>query len=264
MARKKKTVEEMVGHATEVPRDGWGRPMIIPLEGGKPVAYQRCTTFIDVLSDRFQLELWKQRQVAIGLGRRPDLVFRAGSTTDKDVLNSVCEAAMEAAGSSAAATIGTSLHEITEHFDRGENPLIPDGYKNDLFAYVCATAHLVKRDIEVFVVHDELKVGGTFDRVVVVDDHAYVADLKTGGIEYDTAKITMQLAVYANSQRYSPATGERSPLDADTERGIIIHLPAGTGTCALYWVDLVQGLVGVKLAAEVRAWRKQKAKLGTF
>lgn len=260
MARRRKT-EAVVGHATEVPRDGFGRPLITPVGGGKPVAYQRCTTFIDMLSDRYQLEAWKQRQVAVGLSRRPDLLLRAGSTDDKDTLNQVCEDALEAAGSSAAATVGTAIHEITERIDRGEKPAIPASHSDDLLAYIMATATLKKRDIEVFVVHDELKVGGTFDRVLEVNGGAYVADLKTGNIDYDTAKISMQLAVYANSKRYSPATGERSELGVSTEKGIIIHLPVGTGTCDLYWVDLVRGLEGVKLCAKVRDWRKTKMTL---
>lgn len=257
-ARKAKTEAQVVGHATEIPRDGFGRPLVVPPEGGKPVAYQRCTTFIDVLSDRYNLEAWKQRQVAIGMSKRPDLVLRAGSTTDKDVLNELCEQAMEAAGSSAAATIGTALHELTERWDRGEKPQLPERYAPDIFAYLGATAGMAKRDIEVFVVNDELKVGGTFDRVLMIGGEGYVADVKTGSIDYDTAKIGMQLAVYANSKRYTPA-GKRSDLNVNTERGIIIHLPAGEGKCDLYWVNLKQAMVGVKLAAEVRAWRKVKA-----
>ena len=63
----------------EIPRDHFGRPLVIPPGGGKPVPYRRCTTFIDVLADRFNLELWKQRQVAVGLSRRPDLLLMASS-----------------------------------------------------------------------------------------------------------------------------------------------------------------------------------------
>jgi hypothetical protein len=260
-ATKAKSEAAVVGHATEVERDGFGRPLIIPVGGGKPVAYQRCTTFIDMLSDRYQLEAWKQRMVAIGMSKRPDLVLRAGSTLDKDTLNDVAEAALEAAGSSMQATIGTALHELTERWDRGERPQLPESHAPDIFAYLGATAGIVKRDIEVFVVHDELKVGGTFDRVLEIDGGAYVADLKTGNIDYDTAKIAMQLTVYANSKRYDPKTGARSVLGVSTERGVVIHLPAGEGKCSLYWTDLVQGMKGVQLAAQVRAWRKDKAKL---
>ena len=252
---------DTVGHKTAIPRDKFGRPLIMPPDGGKPSAYQRCTTFIDVLSDRYQLEAWKQRQVAVGLSLRPDLVLRAGSTKDKATLDKVCEAALEAAGSSAAATTGTALHELTERIDRGEAVTVPDAWRADIAAYQVATAFLGKRDIEVFVVNDALRVGGTFDRVLVIDGRAYVADLKTGSIDYDAAKITMQLAVYANSRRYDPETGERSDLGVNIERGIIIHLPAGAGRCTLYWADLNTGWDGVNLAAEVREWRRTKAVL---
>lgn len=258
----RKRIDSAVGHASDVPRDGWGRPLVIPLGGGKLVPYQRCTTFIDALSDRHNLELWLQRQVAVGLARRPDLVLKASSADDnKEVLNDVCEAAREAAGATMKATIGTALHAITEQIDRGGAPTVPPDYAEDVWAYMGTTAPLVKRDIEVFVVHDELKVGGTFDRVVEVKGQAYVADVKTGNIEYDAAKITMQLAVYAHSERYDVATGERSPLNVDQNIGLVIHLPAGEGVCKLYWTDLVRGWEGAQLAAQVRAWRKQKVTL---
>jgi hypothetical protein len=233
--------------------------LVIPKGGGKPVAYQRCTTFIDVLSDRHNLENWLQRQVALGLARRPDLLLKVSSVVDdKGALDEVCEAAKEAAGSSMKATIGTALHALTEQVDRGQKPVIPPSHADDIFAYIGATAHLVKQDIEVFVVNDELEVAGTFDRVVIDAGKPTIADLKTGNIDYDAAKITMQLAVYANSQRYDPKTGARSPLGADRTRGLVIHMPAGEGKCEIYETDLVQGMIGVKLAAEVRAWRKKK------
>lgn len=257
----KKSLAAVVGHATDIPRDRWGRPLIVPpIGGGKPVPYQRCTTFIDVLSDRHNLEAWLQRQVAIGLARRPDLLLKVSSAGEnKSVLDDACEAAKEAAGATVKSTIGTALHALTEQLDRGEAPSIPVAHQNDVFAYLMATCDFVKRDIEVFVVHDGLEVGGTFDRILVDKaGEAFVADLKTGSIEYDAAKITMQLTVYANSERYDLATGARSPLNVSKTRGLVIHMPAGQGTCEIYEADLVRGLVGVQLAAEVRAWRKQK------
>src|SRR5215204_3364938 len=109
----------------EPERDRWNRPLIIPPDGGKPVAYTRVTTFIDCLEDTYQLQLWKQRTTAVGLALRPDLLLRVGSLgpqPDKledegahykkwrDAINKVCDQALEAGEASAAANIGTALH----------------------------------------------------------------------------------------------------------------------------------------------------------
>lgn len=230
--------------------------MVIPPGGGKPKAYRRCTTFIDVLEDRFALELWKQRNVAQGLAARPDLVLKAASAAgDKDTLNEVCKEAAEHAGQSAAATTGTALHAITEQLDRGLTPTIPPTSQPDIDAYRRATHDLKMADIEVFVVHDDLQVGGTFDRIVEWHGKRFVADIKTGRVDYGQAKIAMQLAIYAGSRRYDPATGQRSPLDVDPDWGLVIHLPAGAGECTIWWTNLADGRVGVDVARRVWSWR---------
>lgn len=246
----------------EVPRDRWGRPKIVPPGGDKLVPYRRCTRFIDVLDDRYKLEEWKQRQVADGLARRNDLLLKAASANgDKNLLNEVCEAASEAAGSSAASTTGSAVHKITEQIDRGEDPVVPPNAQGDVDAYRQETKHLEVKHIEVFVVHDELQVGGTFDRIVKLDGVRYVADVKTGRIDYGASKIAMQLAVYARAQHYHPKSFERAPLDVNTSRGLVIHLPAGSGECSLHWADLDAGWEGVEIAHQVWQWRKRKGLL---
>ena len=247
----------------QIERDRWGRPLVMLGDGsGKKVSYKRCTTYIDVLDDRYQLELWKQRQVADGLARRPDLVLKAAAAAgDKDELNEVIKLAMEAAGSATAATTGSALHSLTEQVDRGAAPIIPPGSAADIDAYRTATAHLKMRLIEVFVVHDELRVGGTFDRVVELDGVLYVADIKTGSIDYAGSKIAMQLALYSRSQLYDIRSGKRSELGVDQRRGLVIHLPAGSGECTLHWCDLDAGWEGVQLARQVWDWRARKGLL---
>ena len=54
-------------------RDRYGRPLIIPAGGGKPCPYRRCTSFVDVNADKYGLQQWEKRQVAIGLAQRDDL-----------------------------------------------------------------------------------------------------------------------------------------------------------------------------------------------
>lgn len=250
---------------TEVSRDRWKRPLITPPGGGKPEPYTRCTTYVGALEDTYNLEKWKMRMTAIGLGARPDLMLAVQAcdpVRDKEALNGHCDAAVEAASASAAANMGTAVHKLTEAVDRGELQLadVPAVARQDIAAYidVMRQAKLEVLGIEQFVVQDTIKVGGTFDRTLKLGGKTYIGDVKTGSLDYGMGKIAMQLAVYANSRAYSPATGERTDLDVDLERAIVIHLPIGTGKCFLRWVDIATGWEGVHLAGQVREWRKRK------
>lgn len=250
-------------------RRKYGRPLVIP-PGGKPgdklVPYTRCTTFVDCLDDKFKLQQWQQRMVALGLAQRPDLLLSVSAhSDDRDKLDELCDAAREAATASAAATTGTAVHRLTERLDRGEDlGVIPDAAAVDVKAYEQATAALTALHIERFLVNDELRVGGTPDRVVEYGGRNYIADLKTGSIDFAGLKIAMQLAMYAHSQLYDVPTGARSALpDVDLERAIVIHLPAGSGKCTLHWIDIAAGWEAVQIAKQVREWRNRGRKLLT-
>jgi len=253
-----------------VPRDRWGRPLVVPPDGGPPVAYTRCTTFVGVLEDTYQLSLWQQRMVAIGMAERPDLQMaayalrdaqRSGDKQGKRELNKICSKAIEVAGGSVAANTGTALHSLSEKVDRGEDlGPVPEVFKADLRAYWSATRELEVVAVEDFVVVDDLRVGGTFDRLVKYRGRHYIADIKTGGIDFGIGKIAMQLSMYSRGVRYDHTTQERSPLpeDVSQERGIVIHLPAGQQRCTLHWVDLAAAWDAIGLAAQVREWRARK------
>lgn len=246
---------------TDLQRDRYGRPLVVPPGGGKPVAYTRCTSFVSVLEDTYNLSRWQQRQVAVGLAQRPDLVSLAGAKADdKGTLNEVVDAAMEAAQSSRAANVGTTIHALTELVDAGADlASIPAEHRADLEAYARATEFLRHEHIEAFTVHDTLRIGGTPDRISTLPDgRRVIADVKTGSVEYGMGKIAQQLAVYAHSFLYDTATHDRTEHHADTAVGIVIHLPAGSGTCELIEVDLAAGWQAVQLSAQVRAWRARK------
>lgn len=249
------------GPAAEIPRDGWGRPKITPPDGGKAVAYTRCTTYVAALEDTYGLTKWKMRQVALGLADRSDLLLAVSAhRDDKKELDRIADKAMEAARSSAAATTGTALHTLTELHDQGRAiGVLPDSARADLNAYITATAHLRYAAIEQFRVLDELRIGGTADRVIDLGDRYRIGDVKTGDIELGIGKIAMQLAVYARSVAYT-GDGTRhpdaKPMDLDT--ALIVHLPAGQGRCTLVEVDIAAGWEAVQLAAQVRAWRARK------
>jgi hypothetical protein len=256
---------------TEPPRDYWGRPLVIPPGGEKPIPYTRCTTFVDTLDDPFNLTMWKRRMVAIGLSHRPDLLFRVSSLGPeppkdgddgaayrqwKKQLDETCDAAAEHAKASASATIGTALHALTERIDRGQDVgAVPAEYLPHLHAYEQATNNFTAVHIERFTVYDDYRIGGTPDRVLQMDGHSklLIGDLKSGSVEYGLLKIAQQLAVYAHSQLYNHQTGQRAGLgNIDTERGVVIALNAKTGRCDLHWVDLVKGWNAVQISKQVR------------
>src|SRR5438270_13235274 len=124
-------------------------------------------------------------------------------------MQELCDAAMEAASSSAKATIGSALHALTDRIDRGQDVgIVPEQYKPHLKAYEEATACLTVVHIERFVVCDELQVAGTFDRLVRVEGHPklVIADTKSGNVDYGVGKIAIQEAVYAHGQLYDHLT----------------------------------------------------------
>lgn len=262
---------------TEVKRDRYGKPLIIPpggKPGGKLVAYNRASSFGDALDDRYFLEKYLQRMAVKGLASRPDLYLAATVTPleNKSKLNQLVEAAITAAGGGVKASIGTSLHSLTEAMDRGEDlPVVPAEYRDDLAAYEAATSVFEHVSIERFLVCDALQVAGTPDRVTknVVPlnfDDGFslvpalrIGDLKTGSSNGFLGQHCVQLAIYAHSDYYDPGTGERTPIEGvDQNWGVIFHAPAGEGRCDLYAVDLQAGWEAALLAADVRAYRKRK------
>lgn len=244
----------------EIDRDRYGRPLIVPKAGGKPVAYTRATTIANSLDDPSALTAWKMRMAAIGLTVRSDLLLAiSAAQEDKMAINKYIEDAMEVAGASRAATIGTALHSFAEKLDLGQDiGPIPDEWAADLVAYQKATEQLNKIFIEQFCVLDKYKIAGTPDRVVEYKGERFIADIKTGRIDHPN-NIAIQLAIYANGSPYDVATGRRGSWgDVNKDKAIIIHLPAGTGLCKLVWIDIAEGWKGVQFAMKVREWRDKK------
>jgi hypothetical protein len=244
---------------TEVPRDRWGRPLITPPEGGKPVAYTRATTLAGTMDDRNALEKWMCRQTALGLADRTDLyVAVSAHRDDKQRLNQIVQEAQDAAKSSAAATRGTAVHALTELVDLDQPlPSLPDDVASDLDAYRNAMRRVEVEAVEQFLVCDELQAAGTADRIVRLDGTRYILDLKTGStLNYSWGAIAQQLAIYAHGTIYNPADGTRTPIDVDRDIAIVAHLPAGQGTCQLWTVNIEHGWHAAQLSARVRAYRR--------
>ena len=89
-----------------------------------------------------------------------------------------------------------------------------------------------------------------------------VADIKTGQHEprYPHAA-TIQIAIYSRGHLYEPGAGRIGylpDLNVDQDHGLLIHLPAGTGTCDLYLLDLQVGWQLAETATAVKASFRDK------
>lgn len=257
----------------DIPRDQWKRPLIRPIGGGEPEAFTRVSTLAKSLDDLNNLMAWAERKTAAGLVMRPDLQTKiagilANGDPDNDwklkrELNGVCREAKEAAGATQARNKGTGFHALTEAIDRGNEPAyVPEADKSRLDDYRRALHGFKSLEVELFCVNDQLRAAGTFDRLLLCpDSRVRVADLKTG--KNDVAypfSATVQIATYANSQRYNPETGERSPLHAalDLTTGLLIHLPP-SGGCEVIPLDIEMGWEAAQCATTVRQFRSLKA-----
>jgi CBS domain-containing protein len=210
---------------------------------------------------------WKVRTALLGIIERPDLHLAvAAHRDDKDELDKIGERALEAGQANFASTVGTALHSLTEKIDRGQEPgYVPPEYVADIEAYQAATQDMERVHIEQMVVLDDLKVAGTPDLVVSYQKSKcyYIADKKTGSVDYPL-KMAAQLAIYSRGKLYNPDTGTRTPVTVHQDRAIILHMPARTGQCIPYWVDLTVGWEAVQLALQVRDIRKRKHLLTPF
>ncbi|GIF02242.1 hypothetical protein [Paractinoplanes rishiriensis] len=261
-------------------RDRHDRPLIHVPGRDKLVAYTRCTTFVDCIEDKTALATWGKRMVLAGAARDPRIITRArtldpNEATDKQALNHLAVQAERVAGADTKRDQGTHLHTLSEHADRGQPlPGASPADIADLGAYLGATVHLDVVHIERLVVVDSLKVGGTPDRIYHYRGPgpdgepfagALIGDLKTGSVERGALKMAMQLAIYSRAVFYDHHTRTRAPLpDVNQRWGLIVHLPAGTAQCTVYWIDLTAGWDAVQVAKRVRELRRTRKLLRPF
>ncbi|WLW38509.1 exonuclease [Streptomyces phage Vanseggelen] len=220
---------------------------------------------------------------------------------DKKKLDALAERAVDVSGANDKREKGTHLHTLSEFVDAGK-PLpfgTPQKDVEDMMAYMLATSVLKVHAVEQFVVVNELNVGGTFDRTYEYDGPGpdgkpisglFIGDLKTGSVEYGALKMASQLAIYSRGEKYDHthfpvdhqdkkalAAWKKVAVDAEQAEkaysplppvnqdwGIIVHLPAGTGECTLYWVDLNIGWALAQLALQIRKARSTRGAMKPF
>ncbi len=271
--------------------------MVAPKIGarGKPVKgngkgsckcmyHKRTTNFIDVIQDEYLLKRWGKRNVAWGMGQRPDLVLAAAacrpdsddlqSLDDKKLLNDIADQASEVAGHKSKALIGTSLHKLTHAMDRGETlGFVPEPYPADLRAYEEATKDIEWVAVESFRVLDDwvrrdcahpykacscMGVAGTVDRIGWYKGRLVIMDIKTGS-DWNKAGFAMQLAMYSRMVPYI-YPGDVRGVDVgqvDLNLGYVIKLPAGQGHCELEPIHIGAGWGACKVAKQVWDIRSQ-------
>jgi hypothetical protein len=262
----------LTGPAPLIARDFAGRPLVAPIGNpSKRIPYTRATTIGSTLDDSYNLRRWWQRMTALGLVARRDLITALAATPDEDTaaMMRIVDQATEAAGANIAAATGTALHAFCERLDRGlDLGHVPEEHQADLKAYAAAGAEVGWRidAVEQFTVLDPFQIAGTADRVVTIDGHTYIADIKTGSsVDYPHA-FAAQLAVYAHGLPYDieHATRVPWPVVPDHDRALIIWLPQGQGRCEVKWLDIAAGWEAVKLAVRVREWRAKSDLLGPY
>lgn len=232
----------------------------------KAVSVQRMTNFLLPLEDTYNLHRHDLRNCAIGIARNDDLreMVVATRADDKGGLDKIAEQAMEFAGGKKKARQGTARHGISEQVDTGEIGLdsIPEPMRSDIAAYRRALdeAGIEVLQVEGYVLHDDLLVGGRFDRIVSFGSTPKILDIKTGSLDWGGVKISAQLYGYAAAPlRYDPKTETCTPMiEMDLDVGLVAHVPTGQARCDLYWVDLSVGRRAFQLAGEIRVIRKLK------
>lgn len=265
----------------EPDRDRWGRYLI------HGQAHTRATTFAKLGANTKAIEAWNERNVIVGLTRRPDLLMLAEGKEvkrDKSDLNSIAQQAKDAAGSKVAANFGTGYHSFSERIDAGQMTLdqVPERYRGRVQQYtdtvrawgLTTRPEWIERTTAVRAdqVSAPLPVAGTLDRILQLPDGSLViGDLKTGAdLSYGEMEIEVQLAVYAhgvntyglfdwNTKTWQAARDfGMSGQFVRTDIALVIHLPADGDGCTVYVANIARGWEDAQKLGQLQASLKTK------
>lgn len=279
----------------EVQRAPGGEPLIKQPDGSTK-KYTRASSLGDYLTDQAFLEQWHMRNLAVALGRRPDLADQCAIepyTTGFDEpeqkiksasarnLDGLIARALDAFKISERADRGTVVHAVTETGYDGYVPVSVIG-ESAAFQEFIAVNEIIRLGSEIFVVNDDLRVAGTFDHLWYVPamESVVIGDTKNGRNQNNLG-FSIQFANYANSMVYSPATGARTSLEEfareafldlgmESERITVDGMPPINRAVALLLsvkeneakasdVDIKWGYEQCQLAAAVRDARGSEA-----
>jgi hypothetical protein len=239
--------------------------------------YSRPSSWGKDLDEQSALVNWRIDRAMEGVAMDPSIAAMvAASLGLKEGRQERRERAIQRGRGDEAADIGTALHAMSHRVESGDGFVVPPQYAADIAAYLSAKdeAGLDSSYIEVHLCSDEWRAAGTADRIYTATrrlelpggewlepGQSVIGDLKTGALkDYSIPGYTIQLAIYCDSVFYDVHTDLRSPLPDGlrSDWGLIVSMPAGTGTCQLLWANLETGRVGARVVRDVRAWRNRR------
>lgn len=248
---------------------------------GEVKSWTRASNIGAAVSDRWALERHAKRQLVRGLAARTDLLdlLKASVELDNSKCDEVIATALEVAGSTAKANIGTVIHEVQRRVDLGLS--IPEGMERFAEGYTAALARagLTVVAVEVLLCNRPLGAMGRGDRVYrEADGSMVIGDTKsTAHIDLAQYEIAPQLATYGLAThidsrgfvgpyaRFSGPSVPEQPAWVPTaehpirqDYAIAVHVDRETGAVSFYRVDLYLGGYGANLATQVREWRTVK------
>lgn len=252
-------------------RDQWGRRKLDLDGSGKTVGVTAVTTLANTLKDTHGLEVWKLRQLAIGLSQRQDLIqICRTSAEDKGALDKAVTTALTVAGTDAKANTGTAFHRAVQAAVGGAGPeSIPEEFHP---ALTMLFDELRRLEITLLPQYSErlcacraLATNGIVDYLATVAGlpQLVVVDLKTGSVDYDAQPIRIQLASYARSDVLFDVDGKPGPMPPLNQSvGLVIAVRLGEHpTVDIRAADLVHGWHDAVLAATVRSSRRTSGEL---
>jgi hypothetical protein len=264
-------------------RDQWGRYLVVPPNGGKPVGYTRATTVAKTLDSGGGLANWKAAMCAIGIirqrGQRAQweaLMAETngdpwyGSAESKAATKELVEHCADIGGANDRRDVGSALHAITAVVDSGRTPAhLTEETARDIATYTTtrdeAGVSVLSDYIETTVVLDGWEVAGTFDRLAILPDFdlPLIADLKTGGdLDYSWGPIAVQLAsysranaVYVQGSAKNGSEDQRLPMPAVCQtHGLVFWLR--DNQMSMHLIDLEAGWDAFEHSMWTRGWRK--------
>lgn len=238
---------------------------------------QRCKNISSVASiaeDKFRLNAWSQRQVAIGIATKPSLIEQIAANVDNDSkLNELCEQAAAEAGAFTGRDRGNVLHKALEQHDAGKRFIPTDLTSTAIRAWedILELMGWEVVFIERCVIWPDEKIAGRFDRIVKDKRGVhYIVDFKGGAkvLNYPHP-IACQLALYANAPYMTgpiPEEGGETedvvmlnvdyPIDCGV--GYVVHLPPDADA-QLIELDIAAGMETVRnVIFPTLEWRARK------
>lgn len=243
-----------------------------------PHPYTRASTLASYIENNTHITRWKMRILCRAMGWNPDLAALAAGETyntrigmpDRDpdnaasgkMLDKLIDRALDRMFILEKADWGTAVHLATEP---GFEGMVQDRMLADVESFKTIVSELGIKIVgtELFTVNDVTMSAGTFDHLMWVPGYGFLITDKKTSAKVDGPHFAIQLAGYANGERFDPETGERSPLETLTDGeevnrkvGLIFWIKQGK--TEVWEVNLELGWEGAQIAAGVRDYNQEK------